>query len=76
MTLTVSPQTAEQLTVWKGTNKVADALSANGRPATATVHKPSCFSGDSEDLRVVVTALAATGGASAQDFTLSRDSGW
>ncbi len=76
VTLTAPPQTAEQLTVWKGTNKVADALSANGRPATATVHKPSCFSGDSEDLRVVVTALAATGGASAQDFTLSRDSGW
>ena len=76
VTLTAPPQAAEQVTVWKGTNKVADALSANGRPATATVHKPSCFSGDSEDLRVVVTALAATGGASAQDFTLSRDGGW
>jgi hypothetical protein len=76
VTLTAPLQTAEQVTVWKGTDKVADALSANGRPATATVHKPSCFSGDSEDLRVVVTALAATGGASARDFTLTRDGGW
>jgi hypothetical protein len=76
VTLTAPLQTAEQVTVWKGSDKVAEALSANGNPATATVHKPSCFSGDSEDLRVVVTAVAATGGASAANFTLTRDGGW
>ena len=45
-------------------------------PATATIDKPSCFGGDSEDLQVTVTALAATGAASASDFTLTRDGGW
>jgi hypothetical protein len=76
VTLTAPNATAEQLTVWKGTTKVGAALSANGTPATAVVHKPSCFSGDKEDLRVTVTAVAATGGASATDFTLTRDGGW
>jgi hypothetical protein len=76
VTLTAPARTAEQLTVWKGTSKVADAVSANGTPATATVHKPSCFASDSEDLRVSVTAVASTGGASASDFTLTRDGGW
>ena len=76
VTLTAPAHTAEQLTLWKGTTKVADTLSADGTPATATVHKPSCFSSDSEDLRVTVTAVAATPGASAGDFTLTRDSGW
>jgi hypothetical protein len=76
VTLTAPPQTAEQLTIWKGTSKVADAVSANGTPATATVHKPSCFASDREDLRVSVAAVAVTGGASASDFTLTRDGGW
>lgn len=76
VTQTAPSQTAEQLTVWKGNTKVASALSANGAPATATVQKPSCFSGGSEDLRVTVQAVAATGGASANDFTLTRDAGW
>lgn len=76
VTLTAPAHTAEQLTVWKGTTKVAEAVSANGTPATSTIHKPSCFAADSEDLRVTVTALAATGGASASDFTLTRDGGW
>jgi len=40
VTLTAPARTAEQLTIWKGTSKVADAVSANGAPATATVHKP------------------------------------
>jgi hypothetical protein len=76
VTLTAPAQAAEQLTVWKGTKKVASALSAGGSPATATVNKPSCFGADSEDLVVTVTAVAATGSASAADFTLTRDGGW
>ncbi len=76
VTLTAPAHTAEQLTIWKGTSKVADAVSTNGTSATATVHKPSCFASDSEDLLVSVTAVAANGGASASDFTLTRDGGW
>jgi hypothetical protein len=76
VSLTAPPQTAERLTVWKGATKLADALSAGGTQATAAVSKPSCFGADSEDLRVTVTVVAATGGASAQDFTLTRDGGW
>jgi hypothetical protein len=76
ITLTAPARTAEQLTVSKGTTKVATALSANGAPATAAVHKPSCFGADSEDLLVTVSAVAATGNASANDFTLTRDGGW
>jgi tRNA A-37 threonylcarbamoyl transferase component Bud32 len=76
VTLTAPPHTAEQVTVLKGTTQLAQALSADGVPATATVHKPSCFGADSEDLTVTVVAAAATGGASASDFTLTRDSGW
>jgi eukaryotic-like serine/threonine-protein kinase len=76
VTLTAPAHTAEQLTVWKGTNQVAQAVSTNGTPATATVDKPSCFGSDSEDLRVTVTAVATSAGASAKDFTLSRDRGW
>jgi hypothetical protein len=76
VTLAAPPSTAEQVAVWKGTTKVAEALSANGVPATAVVHKPSCFSSNSEDLTVTVTAVAAAGQASAQDFTLTRDGGW
>jgi hypothetical protein len=76
VTLIAPNATAEQLTVWNGTKKVGAALSANGTPATAVVHKPSCLSGDKEDLKVTVTAVAATGGASAADFTLTRDGGW
>jgi tRNA A-37 threonylcarbamoyl transferase component Bud32 len=76
VTLTAPAQAAEQLTVWRGTKKVASALSADGSSATATVDKPSCFGSDSEDLIVTVTAVAATGAASAADFTLTRDGGW
>jgi hypothetical protein len=76
VTLTAPAQTAEQLTVWKGTSRLATAVSANGAPATATVSKPSCFGADSEDLTVTVTAVAATGSASAGDFILTRDGGW
>jgi hypothetical protein len=76
VTLTAPAHTAEELTVWKGSSQVASALSANGSPAVATVDKPSCFGSDSEDLRVTVKAVAATGGSSAADFTLSRDGGW
>ena len=76
VTLTAPAHAAEQLTVWNGATKVAGALSADGTAATATVHKPSCFASDSEDLRVTVTAVAATGGASATDFRLTRDGGW
>lgn len=76
VTLTAPPGTAEEVTVWKGPSKVASALSANGTPATATVSKPGCFGADSENLQVDVTALAATAGASADDFTLTRDGGW
>jgi hypothetical protein len=75
VTLTAPPQTAERLTIWQGTTKVAEALSA-GLPATATVSKPSCFGADAADLQVRVAVVAATGGASAQDFTLTRDGGW
>jgi hypothetical protein len=59
-----------------GTTKLADALSANGAPATATIDKPSCFGADSEDLRATVTAVARSGGASARDFTLTRNGSW
>jgi hypothetical protein len=76
VTLTAPARTAEQLTVWKGATRLADAISTDGAPATATIDKPSCFGGDSEDLQVTVTALAATGAASASDFTLTRDGGW
>lgn len=76
VTLTAPPGTAEQLTVWKGKSKVALAVSSGGNPATATVSKPSCFGADSEDLRVTVTVVAATGAASGRDFTLTRDGGW
>jgi tRNA A-37 threonylcarbamoyl transferase component Bud32 len=76
VTLTAPPRTAEQVTVFKGTTQLAQALSANGVPATVTVHKPSCFGADSEDLTVKVMAAASTGGASATDFTLTRDGGW
>ena len=76
VTLTAPARTAEELTVWKGTTRVADAISTNGTPATTTIDKPSCFGADSEDLRVTVTALAVTGAASANDFTLTRDGGW
>ena len=76
VTLTAPAAAAEQLSIWHGATKVGSALSANGSPATAVVHKPSCFSGDQEDLKVTVTAVAATGGASAANFTLTRDGGW
>jgi hypothetical protein len=76
VTLTAPAQTAERLTIWKGTTRLAEAVSAGGAPATATVSKPSCFGADTEDLQVTVAVVAATGGASAQDFTLTRDGGW
>jgi hypothetical protein len=76
LTLTAPAHTAEELTVWKGTRQVASAVSADNSPATATIDKPSCFGADSEDLRVTVSVLAATGAASAGDFTLTRDGGW
>jgi hypothetical protein len=76
VTLTAPAQTAERLTIWQGTTRVGEALSAGGLPATATVSKPSCFGADTADLQVRVAVVAATGGASAQDFTLTRDGGW
>jgi eukaryotic-like serine/threonine-protein kinase len=76
VTLTAPVRTAERLTVWNGASEVASALSADGAPAVATVHKPSCFGSDSEDLRVTVEAVGAAGGSSAKDFTLTRDGGW
>jgi hypothetical protein len=76
VTLTAPVHTAEQLSIWKGTTKVGQALSADGNPATATVAKPSCFGANSEELTVTVTAVAATGAASASDFNLTRDGGW
>jgi hypothetical protein len=76
VTLTAPARTAEQLTLWKGTAQVATAVSVNGNPATASVAKPSCFGADSEDLRATISVVAATAGASATNFTLTRDSGW
>ena len=76
VTLTAPAQTAERLTVWHGTTKVAGALSADGAPATVTISKPSCFGADTQDLRVTVTVAAAAPGASGRDFTLTRDGGW
>jgi hypothetical protein len=76
VTLTAPPNTAEEVTVWKGATRLARALSADGAPATATVNKPSCFGGDSEDLTVKVTAVVTSGSATANDFTLTRDGGW
>jgi hypothetical protein len=76
VTLTAPAKTVEKLTVWKGEKVLASALSADGAPAVATIDKPSCFGGDSEDLRVTVKAVSASDGASARDFTLTRDGGW
>ena len=76
VTLTAPPGAAESLTVRKGSATLATAVSTDGAPATAVVKKPSCIGADSEDLTLTVTALAATGAASASDFTLSRDAGW
>jgi Protein kinase domain len=76
VTLTAPAQTAERLTVWHGATKVTGAMSADGTPATVTVSKPSCFGADTQDLRVTVTVAAAAPGASARDFTLTRDGGW
>jgi hypothetical protein len=76
VTLVAPPHAAEELTVWKGATRVAGTLSANGAPGTVAVDKPSCFGADSEELRVTVTAVAVTGGASARNFTLTRDGGW
>lgn len=76
VTLTAPPGTAEELTVRHGGTVVGRALSAGGTPATATVSKPSCLSGDSEDLTLVVRSVAASGPATAADFTLTRDGGW
>jgi hypothetical protein len=76
VTLTAPDRTAEQLTLWKGSAQVATAVSVSGKPATATVSKPSCFGADSEDLRATVSVVAATPGASASNFTLTRDAGW
>jgi len=76
VTLRAPSRTAEKVSVWKGSTLLADAVSAGGAPATATVHKPSCFAADAETLRVVVGLVAATGAASAEDFTLTRSAGW
>jgi hypothetical protein len=76
VTLTAPARTAERLTLWHGSTRVGSALSVDGDPSTATVHKPSCFGADSEDIRATVTAVAASGGASAGTFTLTRDAGW
>jgi hypothetical protein len=76
VTLSAPAQTAERLTIWNGTTQVGAALSADDAPATATVSKPSCFGADTENLRVTVTVVAAAPGASAHDFTLTRDGGW
>jgi serine/threonine protein kinase len=76
VTLTAPPQTAEQLTVWKGSTEVGRTVSTGGNAATVTLNKPSCFGADSERLRVSVSVEAATGAASARDFTLTRDAGW
>jgi serine/threonine protein kinase len=76
VTLTAPAQTAEQLTVWKGSAEMGRTVSAGGNPATVTINKPSCFGADSERLQVTVSVEAATGTASARDFTLTRDGGW
>jgi hypothetical protein len=76
VTLTAPGRTAERLTLWKGATRVASAVSVDGVAATVTVPKPSCFGADSEDLRATVTTVLASGGASAANFTLTRDSGW
>lgn len=73
LTLTAPAGTADQLTVWEGTQVVATAQSVSGSPGTATVHKPTCFGSDSEMLRVTVSAAS---GESGTDFSLTRDGGW
>ncbi|MDQ6840529.1 MAG: hypothetical protein M3137_19890, partial [Actinomycetota bacterium] len=67
---------AERLTIWEGNHQLANALSVDGSPATATVGKPSCFGADARTFQVTVTTVAGAGGVSAQDFTVSRDDGW
>lgn len=76
ITITAPARTAEKVSINKGPRQLATALSADGNPATASVHKPSCLGSDSEELTVTVTALAADGASAATDFTLTRDGGW
>ncbi|MGH9059079.1 MAG: hypothetical protein ACRDZY_06130, partial [Acidimicrobiales bacterium] len=71
--LTAPAGTADRLEVWHGPDLVAEALSSDGGPATAKVHKPSCLGSDSETLTLRVRDVAGT---SASDFTLARDGGW
>lgn len=73
VTLTAPAQTTERLAIWTGPRQLASVISVDGTPATAKVNKPSCFGADSENLWISVTGMY---GASAQDFTLSRDGGW
>jgi len=74
VTLIAPTNTAERMTITNQGRTVGSALSANGTPATATVHKPSCWGADREILQVTVTAVAGPG--STQDFVLTRDGGW
>ena len=76
VTLTAPVHTAEALAVRHGADVVARAVSVDGKPATATVPKPSCFGGDPEQLMVEVSVVAASGDSSARDFTLTRNAGW
>ncbi len=76
VTLTAPAQTAEAVAVHHGTAVVARAVSVDGKPATATVPKPSCFGADREHLLVEVTVVAASGDSSARNFTLTRNAGW
>lgn len=76
VTLTAPARTAEALTLRRGSTVLARAVSVDGTPATATVDKPSCFGADPERLQATVTVVAASGDASARDFTLTRNAGW
>lgn len=76
VTLTAPARTAEAVTLRRGSTVLARAVSVDGAPATATVDKPSCFGADPERLQAMVTVVAASGDASARDFTLTRNGGW
>ena len=73
VTLTAPPGVTDRVQVRNGSHVLATATSRDGRPATATVGKPSCFGGDGQHDTVTVSGVLGQTGA---DYTLSRNGGW
>ena len=73
VTLTAPPGTTDKVELLLGDRLLAAATSANGRPATATASKPSCFDTGSAAVTVRVSTVS---GHSAEDFRLLSSGGW